>query len=234
MRKQTLLLAVLVVCAAPLCAQSFEITRSAGRKAALFQTAPAPESKPDENTFAAMEERSRWRGIELEAWGGVIAAKRSMISTGLGFGFHLLDTMSLVFRLDYDHNLGSARDFRPQIRQGTLEAAVRFHVDFADNVAFYGTHGINLVAQFAYFQLDETRDGTDLGVVTSMGLGTVNSFGLEFGNKTWRGFVETGFRTQFFFIQDSDERAVRGYEDDIRKAFRFQWIAARLGVRLYF
>ncbi|MBK9975620.1 MAG: hypothetical protein IPP14_12685 [Planctomycetes bacterium] len=234
MNKPMLLLALLTTCAAPLCAQNFEVTRTTTRRAALFQTAEAPAPKADDNTFAAIEEKSKWRGIELEAWGGVVAAKRSMITTGLGVGFHLLNTMSLVFRLDYDHNLGSARDFRPQIRQGTLEAAVRFHVDFAENVAFYGTHGINLVAQFAYFQLDETRDGTDLGVVTSLGLGTVNSFGLEFGNKTWRGFVETGFRTQFFFIQDSDERAVRGYEDDIRKAFRFQWLAARLGVRLYF
>lgn len=227
------MLVLLVVLAAGLSAQSLEITRKPGRTARLLPAAEDPAAA-ESNTFEAMQEKSKWRGLCLEAHTGVIAAKRSMLTAGIGMDFHLVNTMSLVARIDYNHDLGQGRDFRPQIRGAAVEVGVRFHIDFADSVAFYGTHGINIAGQIAYFQLDETKNGTTLGAVTSMGAGTVNVFGLEFGDKTWRGFVESGLRTQFYFLQNSDEEAVEGFEDDIRTDFRFQWIVARAGVRFYF
>lgn len=231
MARATLFL--LLILATGLSAQALEITRRPGRAAHLLPA--AEESTPaSSTTFESMQENSRWRNLCLEAHTGVIAARRSMLTAGLGVDFHLLNSMSLVARVDYNHDLGQAREFRPQIRGAAVEVGVRFHIDFADNVAFYGTHGINIAGQIAYFQLDESRDGTTLGAVTSLGAGTVNVFGLEFGDKTWRGFVESGLRTQFYFLQNSDEDAVEGFEDDIRTDFRFQWIVARAGVRFYF
>lgn len=227
------MLILLVLLAAGLSAQSLEITRKPGRAAQLLPA--AEETSPTSPTsLEAMQDNSRWRGLCLEAHTGVIAAKRSMLTAGIGMDFHLVNSMSLVARLDYNHDLGQAREFRPQIRGATVEVGVRFHIDFAESVAFYGTHGINIAGQIAYFQLDESRDGTTLGAVTSLGAGTVNVFGLEFGDKTWRGFLESGLRTQFYFLQDSDEDAVEGFQDDIAGDFRFQWIVARAGVRFYF
>lgn len=232
MARALVVLLVVVAGSAGLCAESFEITRAARPRVGLL--AAAEEGGADRNTFEAIQEKSRWRALGVEAHGGVIAARRSMFTAGLGMNFHLVHSMSLSARLDYNHDLGQARDFRPQIRGAALEVGVRFHIDFDDSVAFYGTHGINLAAQLAYFQLDKTRDGDTLGVVTSFGAGTVNVFGLEFGSRTWRGFVETGLRTQFLFLQNSDKEAVEGYEDDIAGDFRYQWIVARAGVRFYF
>lgn len=230
---RALILAMVFVCAGSLIAQAFDIARPPRRAVRLLVTADDTPAGGD-NSFEAMQENSKWRGLCLEAHTGVIAAKRSMLTAGIGMDFHLANAMSLVARIDYNHDLGQGRDFRPQIRGAAVEVGVRFHIDFADSVAFYGTHGINIAAQLAYFQLDETRDGTTIGTVTSIGAGTVNVFGLEFGDKTWRGFVESGLRTQFFFLQNSDEDAVEGFEDDIRTDFRFQWIVARAGVRFYF
>jgi hypothetical protein len=229
---RALLLAVIVVCAGHAVAQGFDITRNPARQTRLF--AAADEPAKETNTFEAIQEKSKWRGLGVEVHGGVIASKRSMFTAGVGMSFHLTNTMSLVARLDYNHNIGPGRDYRPQVRGAAVEVGVRFHIDFADFVAFYGTHGINISGQLAYFKLDESKDGTTLGLVTSFGAGTVNVFGLEFGDRTWRGFVESGLRTQFFFLQNSDEDAVEGFEDDIRTDFRFQWIVARIGVRFYF
>lgn len=234
---RSLLLAVVLACCTTCLAQAFDVGLVPRRAQPLFTTAeePAKESANEEPmTLSAMQERSKWRKLGLEAWTGGIAARRSMYTAGVGMNFHLVNTLSLAARLDYNHDVGNARKFRPQVRGGALEVGVRFHIDFAESVAFYGTHGINVAVQLAYFQLDESRDGTTLGVVTSLGAGTTNVFGLEFGSRTWRGFFETGLRTQFFFLQNSDEDAVEGFEDDIAADFRFQWIIGRIGLRFYF
>jgi hypothetical protein len=224
-----------LACCGGLAGQSLGFNRLPATRALFAQpeaVEPAPEAP--KTRFEQIEEASRWRGIEIENYAGLVAAKRSMVSLGVGFGFRADRSLSVIFRLDFNNDIGQARDFRPQVRALTFEFAVRHHHDFSEHVAFYGTHGLNFAAQLAYFQLDETLHGTDLGTVTSLGAGTNNFFGLEFGNRTWRGFAETGLRLQYFFLQNSDEEAVEGYEDDIQKGFFAQWVVARLGIRVYF
>lgn len=229
-----LLIAALCCCGA-LGAQSFDFARKPLSRA-LFAADDQPAQPAGDSmfTYPAINERAAWRGVNLEVWSGVIAAKRSMVTLGLGLGFNLSGFMALVFRVDYNNDLGVAREFRPQVRQATFEAGVRLHIDLDENIAFYGNHGINLAGQLAYFKLNEATQGTDLGIVTSFGFGTADYFGLEFGNKHYRGFVETGVRTQFFVIQSADVEAAEGFEDDIRNAFRVQWVVLRAGFRYYF
>lgn len=225
---------LLVLCGCALEARPFDMPRAPFTRSLSLQEQPTPAPEAPKSRFEQIEEASRWRGLEFENFSGLVAAKRSTLSLGVGLGFHAYRSLSVIFRVDFNNDIGQARDFRPQVRQLTFEFAVRHHHDFSEHVAFYGTHGLNVTAQLAYFQLDETLHGTDLGLVTSIGAGTNNLFGLEFGNRTWRGFAETGLRLQYFFLQDSDEPAVEGYEDDIQRGFFAQWIVARFGIRVYF
>lgn len=228
------LILFLTLCCGTLGAQSFDFARMPLERSLFAQQPSTDTPAQPKSKFEAIEEASRWRGVEFENFSGLVAAKRSMLSLGVGLGFQAYRSLSVIFRVDFNNDVGQPRDFRPQVRALTFEFAVRHHHDFDEHVAFYGTHGLNFAAQLAYFKLDETRDGTDLGIVTSLGAGTNNFFGLEFGNRTWRGFVETGLRLQFFFLQDSDNKAVEGYEDDIQRGFLAQWVVARFGIRVYF
>lgn len=225
-----------LLCCGPLCAAEFDIIRKPAVRA-LFQaqeSPTAPEADVPRDTLDEILAASGWRDLGMEAWVGLIAAKRSMLTAGLGLEFNLDNSMSMGFRLDYNNDVGQPRDFRPQVRGATLETTVIFHLDFARDVAFYTGHGINATIQLAYFKLDEAIHGTELGVVTSIGAGTVNTAGLEFGTRNWRGFAETGLRTQIMITQSANEESVEGYKDDVRRAFTIQWIVARIGVRYYF
>lgn len=185
------------------------------------------------STFEQLLEQSQWRGMMIEGWGGIVAAKYPMWEGGFGFAFDVWKELSVAIRLEYNHDLGSVRTYRPQLRTLLLEPGVRFHLDFDESVAFFSNHGPSITAQLASYALDERADGTDQGTIFSLGLGTAHTIGLEFGPRDWRGFVETGLRTEFVLVQSGD-REVRGFRDNLRDDFRFQWIVLRGGVRFYF
>jgi hypothetical protein len=201
------------------------------RDVQLFEVSDEPEAEGDrlEEYSAA----SQWRPVSLEAHVGLIGSKRTMWSGAMGTAIPLYSSISLALRAEYNMELGASRDYRPQTRGFLFEPGVRLHLDFHEHVALYSQHALSVVYRLDYYKLDPRRAGDDRGVVSSFGAGTANSVGLEFGERTWRGYVETGLRTQFIIFQTSDEDA-KGFEDDIREDFRFQWLVIRAGVRFYF
>jgi hypothetical protein len=221
-------------------AQGFDLQRRHVERS-LFQEEEQPET-PDEETPAEptpkqrmqeMMERSSWRGLNGEIYGGIIGSKHSMWSGGLGLSFGIYRSMALSFRAEYNQELGASRDYRPQLRTAIFEPGVRFHLDFHEHVAFYSTHALMAAAQYAFYKIDQRTSGSDLNLVFSLAIGTTHSVGLEFGDDFLRGFVETGFRAHIVIYQDADER-VRGFRDNLRDDFRFQWLVFRLGARFYF
>jgi len=225
----------MMLCGGVLTAEAkFEDFKPGDRDFELFEvqdTTAEPESTG--STFSEIEAASEWRSFSLEGSVGLIASKRTMWSGSLGAAIPLFDNVSLALRAEYNMELGASRDYRPQTRAFLLEPCVRFHLDFADYVAFFSQHGLSVSYRFDYFQLDDRIADSDQGLVSSFGVGVVNSVGLEFGERTWRGYVSTGFRTQFVLFQTADEDA-EGFRDDIRDDFRFQWLVLRAGVRFYF
>lgn len=228
------LLALLILLSAASCLQAMSLGQFAHgpRTADLFK-AQAQPPKSAEETASAMMVASKWRGFSGELWGGIVASKFPAFSGGLGFAFKVADSIAVALRVEYDQQLGDPRDYRPQLRGAYLEPGVRLHLDFHPNIALYSNHGISVHAGWAYFQLDKRLVDSGLGKVFQLGVGTANVIGLEFGDDFVRGFAETGLRTQFMIIQEADKE-VKGYQDDLREGLRFQWLAIRLGVRLYF
>ncbi len=232
-----------VACASLQAASGFDIERRAPVRA-LFQEEeaeeqPAEEAPAKEPAAATPGDRirewmevSQWRGLNLEAYGGIIATKHSMWSGGIGLSFGIYRAMSLSFRAEYNQELGAARDYRPQLRTAIFEPGVRFHLDFHESIALYSTHSLMVAAQYAFYQLDQRVSGSDLNLVFSLAAGSTHSVGLEFGDDFVRGFIETGFRAHIVILQDADER-VRGFQDNLREEFTFQWLVFRLGVRFY-
>jgi hypothetical protein len=224
-------------------ANGFEIERRVTPRALFQEKLPEehPAEAPAERPVAAtpvdrireMMERSQWRGLNLEVYGGIIATKHSMWSAGLGLSFGIFRSMSLSFRAEYNQELGAARDYRPQLRTAIFEPGVRFHLDFHESVALYSTHSLMIAAQYAFYQLDQRVAGSDLNLVFNLAAGSTHSVGLEFGDDFIRGFVETGFRLHIVIYQDADER-VTGFQDNLRDEFTFQWLVFRLGARFYF
>lgn len=202
------------------------------RTADLFK-AQTEQPKSAEDTARDMMEQSKWRTFSGEIWGGIVASKFPAFSGGLGFAFKVSGGIAVSIRVEYDQELGNPRDYRPQLRGAYLEPGVRLHLDFHPNIALYSNHGISVHAGWAYFQLDKRLVDSGLGKVFQLGVGTANVVGLEFGDDFVRGFAETGLRTQFMIIQQADKE-IKGYQDDLREGLRFQWLAIRLGVRLYF
>ncbi|MBZ0136549.1 MAG: hypothetical protein K8I27_09270 [Planctomycetes bacterium] len=200
----------------------------------LFEVADEPgETATEGNTFEQIEANSQWRSLSLEGSVGLIGAKRTMWSGSVGVAIPLFTSVSLVLRAEYNMELGASRAYRPQTRGLLFEPCIRLHLDFDESVAFFSQHGLSAIYRFDYFKLDDRVSDSDRGLVSSFALGTVHSVGLEFGERTWRGFVETGFRTSFVLVQSANDD-VKGFKDDIREDFRFQWLVLRAGVRFYF
>lgn len=206
---------------------------SHGPRAADLFKAQSEQPAKSEDPVRDMMEKSKWRSFSGEVWGGVVASKFPAFEGGLGFAFKVSGSIAVSIRVAYDQQLGDPRDYRPQLRGLYLEPGVRLHLDFHPNVALYSNHGLSVHAGFAYFQLNKRIVQSGLGEVFQFGVGTANVIGLEFGDDFIRGFAETGLRTQFMIIQQAD-REVRGYQDDLREGLRFQWLALRGGIRLYF
>src|SRR5690606_36625736 len=150
---------VLLLVAGPAAAQEFTVERAAIVRA-LFQDTteqPAEEADPDSQAAAPVREAvisAQWRGLNLEAWGGIIGSKHSMWSLGLGLSFSVTDNIALAFRAEYNQELGAARDYRPQLRTAIFEPGVRFHLDFHDRIALYTNHGLSVAAQYAFYKVD--------------------------------------------------------------------------------
>ncbi len=207
----------------------------AGRRVAnLFKAQPeAADGKSGTEPAKSLIDASKWRSLNAEIWGGVVASKHTTFSAGLGFGFKLMSNISLNFRLEYNQELGTARTYRPQVRAACFEPTVRFHFDFDPMIAFYTDHGLSASAGYYYYQVDKRISGSGLGKVFMLTLGTVHTAGLEFGDDFTRGFIETGLRTNFALIQSAD-KSVKGFQDNLREDGRFQWLVFRAGLRLYF
>jgi hypothetical protein len=238
-----IVLTLVVACASLQAATGFAIERSVSPRA-LFQEEPAedqpgeptaerPPPQTTEGRIREMMERSQWRGLNAEVYGGVIATKHSMWTAGLGLSFGIFRSMSLSFRAEYNQELGAARDYRPQLRTAIFEPGVRLHLDFHESVALYSNHSLMIAAQYAFYQLDQRVSGSDVNLVFNLAAGSTHSVGLEFGDDFIRGFVETGFRLHIVVLQDADER-VTGFKDNLRDEFTFQWLVFRLGARFYF
>lgn len=206
--------------------------RPPGRSVNLFESAGGGEDDASAS-LDGMIERSSWRNISIEGYNGLVAARQSNWSGGLGVSFGVWKAVSISIRTEFNMQLGAVRDNRPQTRALMLEPTVRLHLDFHEHVALFSNHGPSVSARFDYYRLDDRVSDNDLGRVTSIGVGTVNTVGLEFGNDFVRGFVETGLRTQIMVFQDADQD-VEGFRDNIRDDNRFQWLVFRIGVRLYF
>ena len=209
---------LVVISAGSLAAQrSFEDFTPDERDFALFEVQDeTSESESTGSTFSQIEAASQWRSFSLEASVGLIGSKRTMWSGSIGAAIPLFSSVSLALRAEYNMELGASRSYRPQTRGFLFEPCVRFHLDFDDYVAFFSQHGLSASYRLDYFQLDDRVSDSDIGLVNSLGVGAVNTVGLEFGEKTWRGYVSTGLRTQFVIYQDADEDA-KGYKDDIRE-----------------
>lgn len=204
------------------------------RVANLFKAqAESGGDKSAEEPSKTLIEASKWRSLNAEIWGGIVASKHTTFSAGLGFGFKLMSNLSLNFRLEYNQELGTARSYRPQVRAAYFEPTVRFHFDFDPMIAFYTDHGLSASAGYYYYQVDERITGSGVGKVFMLTLGTAHTAGLEFGDDFTRGFIETGLRTNFALLQSAD-RSVRGFQDNLREDGRFQWLVFRAGLRLYF
>lgn len=232
---RTLLILILLL-SGPLAAQSFDSFERVRRVTNLFDTAETSASAPAEtagSTFEQIIAQSQWRQLMIEGWGGIVAAKYPMWEAGFGFAFEVKQELSVSIRLIYNHELGNVRSYRPQLRTLLLEPSVRFHLDFDENVAFFTDQGLSFTGQLASYALDERTAGTDKGSIFSLGVGTIHTIGLEFGPRDWRGFVETGLRTEFVVLQSGDDE-VDGFRDNLREDYRFQWIVLRGGVRFYF
>ena len=227
--------AMLVLGAGSLAAErSFEDFIPTERDFALFEVQDeSTESESTGSTFSELEAASEWRSFSLEASVGLIASKRTMWSGSIGAAVPLFANVSLALRAEYNMELGASRPYRPQTRAFLFEPGVRFHLDFDEYVAFFSQHGLSATYRLDYFQLDDRVSDSDQGVVSSLAIGAVNTVGLEFGERTWRGYVSTGLRTAFVIYQDADEDA-KGFKDDIREGFRFQWLVFRAGFRFYF
>lgn len=233
LRLTVILLAL--VCAAALSAERmFEDFKPTERDFQLFEVQDQPaEPENTGSTFSEIEAASEWRSFSLEGSVGLIATKRTMWSGALGAAVPIFNNVSLAFRGEFNMELGASRDYRPQTRAFILEPCVRFHLDFDEWVGFFSEHGLSVVYRLDYFQLDDRVADSDQGVVSSLGIGAVTTIGLEFGERTWRGYVSSGLRTQFVIYQDADEDT-KGFKDDIRDGFMFQWLVFRAGVRFYF
>ena len=207
--------------------REFKLTEPS-RPANLFEAA-------DEHEESAIEQyvsNSKWRPLSLEWHLGLIGAKRTMWSGAMGVGFPITGLIGFSVRAEYNMDLGASRDYRPQTRSVVLEPGVRFHLDFDENIALYSQHGLAIGLRLDYFKLDKRLNDDDLGQILSIGVGTVNTVGLEFGTRQYRGYVETGLRTQFQVFQQADND-VKDYRRDIQEGFRFQWLVCRVGFRLY-
>lgn len=226
---------LIVLCGSTLAAERlFEDFTPTERDFALFEVSDeTAEPETTGSSFSDIEAASQWRSFSLEASVGLIASKRTMWSGSLGAGVPIFDNVSLSFRAEYNMELGASRPYRPQTRGLIFEPGVRFHLDFDEYVAFFSQHGLSAVYRLDYYKLDDRISDSDLGTVSSLGIGVVTTVGLEFGERTWRGYVSTGLRTSFVIYQDADED-VKGFKDDIRDGFRFQWLVFQAGVRFYF
>lgn len=214
--------------------QAFEDFSPTARDFRLFEISDEPASTPDSTErFSEIQAASRWRSFSLDASVGLIGSKQTMWSGSVGVAIPLVNSLSFAIRAEYNMELGASRTYRPQTRAFQLEPGVRFHLDFDEYVAFFTEHGLSVGYRLDYFKLDERLNDSDRGLVSSLGIGSVNTIGLEFGERTWRGYVTSGLRTQFMIYQHADED-VEGFRDDIRDGFRFQWLVFRAGVRLYF
>lgn len=225
-------LAVFILMFAGMCAAS-GLDFDTPRRASNLFASTTGEGETSKTNFDGLVDRSSWRDLTLEGYNGLIGAKHTNWSAGLGLGFSIYRNIAIVIRAEYNMELGAQRDYRPQTRALMLEPTVRLHLDFSDYVALFSNHGPSITARYDFYQLDDRVSDSDLGRVTSFGVGTVNTVGLEFGDDFVRGFVETGLRTHFVIVQDADQD-VEGFKDDIRDNIRFQWIVVRIGVRLHF
>jgi len=182
-------------------------------------------------TLEQLLEGSQWRGYSADIFGGMAVGRRPLWNAGGVFSMKLSGPYSLVARASYMQELGGTRSFRPQVRGGLLETGVRIHLDVHDKVAVISDHAIAGSYKAAYFKKDGENNRVSRASMIS--LGTTHTLGLEFGDRQWRGYVETGLRTSFPLFVDSDRNAA-SFRSSLRRDYRFQWIVFRAGVRLYF
>jgi len=166
-----------------------------------------------------------FRDVSLEASASGLAGVS--LSGQAGFGVGLKDFGCA--RVSVAQSFQTPRR-EPYRTTGILfEAGVRSFVDLAPDVAIYTEHA--LVVGLTQFTYPSSR-GRPTSKANVLMLGSAHTLGFEYGDFTWRWFLDFGVRTSFPVVAWDDRptgklrRRTLWYDS-------VQWIAFRVGVRLY-